>query len=60
MGNMILIGISNHIILFLVDSILLGRFKLGDEVLGVYGVDEKLYNSDLMNTSFSMKDINYD
>ena len=42
MGNMILIGISNHIILILGDSILLGRFKLGDEVLDVYGVDEKI------------------
>ena len=36
-----LIGISNHIILILVDYFLLGGFKHRDEFLGVYGVDEK-------------------
>ena len=41
-GNMIMIEISNHIILILGDSILLGRLKIGDEVLGVYGVDEEI------------------
>ena len=41
-GNMMLIEISNHIILILGDSVLLGGFKLGYEVLDVYGVDEKI------------------
>ena len=36
-----LISISYHIIMILGDSILLGVFELGDDVLDVYGVDEK-------------------
>ena len=39
---MMLIEISNHIIMVLGDSVLLGEFKLGEEFLDVYGVDEKL------------------
>ena len=53
-----LIEISNHTILILGDSVLLGEFKLGEEVLDVYGVDEKLQNAYLINTSSSMKDMN--
>ena len=56
--NTMLIEISNHIIMILRDSALLGGLKLGEEVLDVYGVDEKLQNSDLINTSFGMKDMN--
>ena len=43
-----LIYISYHIIMILVESVLLGGFKLGDEVLDVYGVDAKYleYRSD--------------
>ena len=37
-----LIEISNHNIMILGDSVLLGGLKLGEEVLDVYGVDEKL------------------
>ena len=40
-GNIIMIGISHHIILIIGDSVLLGLFKLGDEVLDVYGMDTK-------------------
>ena len=40
--NTMLIEISNHIIMILRDSVLLGGLKLGEEVLDVYGVDEKL------------------
>ena len=36
-----LIEISNNIIRILGKYVLLGGFKLGDEVLDVYGVDEK-------------------
>ena len=36
-----LISIFYLIILILGDSVLLGEFKLGDEVLDVYGVDAK-------------------
>ena len=39
---MILIEIYNHIILIMGDSVLLGGLKLGDEILDVYGVDEKM------------------
>ena len=43
-----LIYILYHIIMILVESVLLGGFKLGDEVLDVYGVDAKYleYRSD--------------
>ena len=37
-----LIEISNHTILILGESVLLGEFKLGEEFLDVYDVDEKL------------------
>ena len=40
-GNIMLIAILNQIILIIEDSILFGRFKLGDEVLDFYGVDTK-------------------
>ena len=36
-----MVVISYRIILILGDSVLLGGFKLGDEVLIVYGVDTK-------------------
>ena len=36
-----LVAISYQIILILGDSVLFGGFKLGDEVLDVYGVDKK-------------------
>ena len=36
-----MIEIYHHIILILGDSVLLGGFELGDEVLGVYGVVAK-------------------
>ena len=40
-GNMMLIDIFYEIILILWDSVLLGGFELVDEVLDVYGVDNK-------------------
>ena len=39
-GNLVLIEIYNHIILVLGDYVLLGGFKLRDEVLNIYGADE--------------------
>ena len=39
--NLMLIAIFHNIILVIGDSVLLGGFKLGDEVLDVYGVDAK-------------------
>ena len=40
--NLMLVGIYNHIILILGESVLLGEFKLEDEVVDVYGVDGKM------------------
>ena len=40
-GNMMLVEIFNNIILIIGDYVLLGGFELGDEVLDVFGVDEK-------------------
>ena len=40
-GNMMLIAISYQIILIVEESVLLGVFKLGDEVLDVFGMDNK-------------------
>ena len=40
--NLMLISISYKVILFIGSSVLLRGFKLGDEVLDVYGVDKKL------------------
>ena len=37
-----LIEIYYHIIIILGDYVLLGVFKIVDEVLGVFGVDEKV------------------
>ena len=39
---MMLIDILYQIILIIGDYFLLGGFKLGDEVLGVYGMDAKI------------------
>ena len=41
-GNIIRIAIYYQIILILGDSVLLGGFELGDEVLDVFDVDEKI------------------
>ena len=40
--NMILFSVLYQLLLLIVDSILLGRFKLGDEVLYVSVVDAKI------------------
>ena len=39
-GNLVLIEIYDHIIMVLGDYVLLGGFKLRDEVLNIYGEDE--------------------
>ena len=41
LGNMMLIEISNNNILLIGDFVLLCGLKLGDDVLGIYGVDKK-------------------
>ena len=40
--NIILFSVIYQLLLLIVDSILLGRFKLGDKVLYVSGVDAKI------------------
>ena len=51
-GNLMLIAIFHHIILFIGDSVLLVGFQILDEVLGFFGVDEKFvecrYNEDFI------------
>ena len=41
-GNLILIAISYQVIIIIGDSVLLGGFKLGYEVLCVFNVDAKI------------------
>ena len=44
-----------QILLFLGDSILLGIFKLGDQLLYMYGVEEKVYKQ-ILDGDFILDD----
>ena len=59
-GNMMLIKISYQIILILFDSILLSGFRIVDEVLAVFGIDEKFVECRSDKTSSCMTDMNYE
>ena len=47
-------------IIIIGDYILLGGFKLGDEVLDCFGVEKHFRNADLINVSSCVTDMDYE